>query len=102
MLIDSKILDDMARLAAGAVGTVVGMRDELEGQFRQQLERVLGRLDLVTREEFETVQEMAAQAREENEALAQRLEALEAKLAQGSTKRSGGSRAKSDEANDHA
>jgi len=76
---DNKFLDDLARLATGAAGTLHGVRQELEGIMRQRLDRMLADLDLVTREEFEVVKAMATAAREENEALKARLEALEQK-----------------------
>lgn len=81
MQIDNRLLDDLARLAAGAVGTAVGMKDEIEAQMRQQLERILARMDVVTREEFEAVRDMAATARDEQEAMAARLAELERRLA---------------------
>jgi len=80
MQFDSKILDDLARVASGAMGAVAGMRDEAEAQMRQQFERILSRLDVVSREEFEAVREMAANAREEQEAMAARLAELERRL----------------------
>lgn len=82
MQTDNKLLDDLARIAAGAVGTVFGMKDEVEAQMRQRFERVLSRMDVVTREEFEAVREMAAKARGEQEALAARIEVLERRLAE--------------------
>ena len=77
----NRFFDDLARVAAGAVGAVSGMRSEIEARFRDQLERVLAGMDLVSREEFEAVKAMAAKAREEQEALLRRVEALEARLA---------------------
>lgn len=82
MQTDNKLLDDLARVAAGAFGTIFGMRDEMEAQLRQQFERVLSRMDVVSREEFEAVRDMAAKARSEQEAMAARLEALERRLAE--------------------
>ncbi len=76
---DNKFLDDLAKLATGAAGTLHGVRQELEGIMRQRLDRMLADLDLVTREEFEVVKAMAVAAREENEALKARLEAFEQK-----------------------
>jgi BMFP domain-containing protein YqiC len=78
----NRFFDDMARVAAGAVGALAGVRGEIETRLRDQLERVLAGMDLVTREEFEAVKAMAAKAREEQEVLLQRIEALEARLAQ--------------------
>src|SRR5437763_8313410 len=75
------IFDDIARVAAGAVGALSGVRDEIEARLRDHLERVLAGMDLVSREEFEAVKAMAAKAREEQELLLSRIEALEARLA---------------------
>ena len=79
----NRFFDDMARVAAGAVGAVAGVRGEIETRLRDQLERVLAGMDLVGREEFEAVKAMAAKAREEQEVLLQRIATLEARLAQG-------------------
>ena len=79
MQTDTRFFDDLARLAGGAMGALTGMRTEVETLFNQRLERMVSDLNLVTREELETVEAMAVKAREENEALAARLEALEAK-----------------------
>ena len=74
----SRFFDDLARVAAGAVGTLSGVRGEIESRLREQLERVLAGMDLVTREEFEAVKAMAAKARAEQEDLARRVAELEA------------------------
>jgi BMFP domain-containing protein YqiC len=79
----NRIFDDIARVAAGAVGALSGVRDEIEGRLRDQLERVLAGMDLVSREEFEAVKAMAAKAREEQELLLRRIDSLEMRLAQG-------------------
>jgi BMFP domain-containing protein YqiC len=78
----NRFFDDMARVAAGAVGALAGVRGEIETRLRDQLERVLAGMDLVSREEFEAVKAMAAKAREEQEVLLQRIETLEARLTQ--------------------
>jgi BMFP domain-containing protein YqiC len=78
----NRFFDDMARVAAGAVGALTGVRGEIEARFRDQLERVLAGMDLVSREEFEAVKAMAAKAREEQEILQQRIAELEERLAQ--------------------
>ena len=77
----NRIFDDAAKLAGGAIGTLEGVRREIEGLVRQQVERILSRFDLVARDEFDAVKEMAARARAEQEELAQRLETLEASQA---------------------
>jgi BMFP domain-containing protein YqiC len=80
MQTDNRILDDLARLASGAVGTIQGLRAEIDAMVRQQLERILARMELVSREEFDAAKAMAAAARAENERLATRLAELEARL----------------------
>lgn len=74
----NRILDDIARLATDAAGAAQGVRREVETVIKTQIERLLRDLDVVTREEFEAVREMALLAREENDKLAARLAALEA------------------------
>ena len=76
----NRLLDNLARVATGALGTLSGVREEVEAQFRQRFERVLDQMDLVSREEFDAVKAMAAKARTEQEALEARVAALEAKL----------------------
>ena len=76
----TRILDDIARLATDAAGAAQGVRREVETVVKTQIERLLRDLDVVTREEFEAVREMALIAREENDKLAARLKALEEKL----------------------
>jgi BMFP domain-containing protein YqiC len=78
----NRLFDEMARLMNDAAGVAQGVRREVEAAFRSQAERWLNDLDLVKREEFEAVKEMARLAREENEALKARIAALEARLGQ--------------------
>lgn len=78
MSFDVRVIDDLMRVATGALGTVAGLRDEARARMRDQFERVLSRMDVVSREEFEVVRAMAAKAREEHDALAERVAALEA------------------------
>src|SRR6185312_14684483 len=75
----NRIFDEMARLMNDAAGVAQGVRREFDTLFRTQAERILRDLDVVQREEFEAVKEMARLAREENEALKARIEALESK-----------------------
>ncbi len=77
----SRILDDLGRLMTDAAGVASGVRREIDGVVKSQIERLLRDADVVTREEFEAVREMAVLAREENDALRARIDALEAKLA---------------------
>ena len=76
----SRIFDDFAQLMTDAAGVAHGVRREAETAMKTQAERLLSTMNVVTRDEFEAVREMAALAREENEALKLRLAALEAKL----------------------
>ena len=75
--VGARLLDDVARLMTDAVGAAQGARREVEGVVRAQLDRVAREMDFVPREEFEAVREMARLAREENERLSARLDALE-------------------------
>ncbi len=77
----NRFFDDLARVAAGAMGTLSGVKGEVELRLREQLERVLAGMDLVTREEFEAVKAMAAKARAEQEDLTRRVAELEEILA---------------------
>lgn len=77
----NRVFDEIARLFTNAAGAAQGVRQEVETVIRSQAERLVADLDLVPREEFEVVRAMAALAREENEALKLRVEALEAQLA---------------------
>jgi BMFP domain-containing protein YqiC len=78
---NNRFLDELAKLMTDAAGAAQGMRRDFETMMKAQGERLLRELDVVQREEFEAVKEMAAKAREENEQLSARLAALEAELA---------------------
>jgi BMFP domain-containing protein YqiC len=77
----NRIFDEMARLMNDAAGVAQGVRREFDTLVRNQAERILHDLDVVKREEFEAVKDMARLAREENEALKARIAALETALA---------------------
>ncbi len=74
----NRFFDEVARLMNDAAGVAQGVRREFETLFRSQAERILRDLDVVKREDFEAVKDMARLAREENEALKARIAALEA------------------------
>ena len=76
----NRFFDEVARLMNDAAGVASGVRREFDTLFRTQAERILRDLDMVKREEFEAVKDMARLAREENETLKARIAALEAKL----------------------
>ena len=86
----NRFFDEMARLMNDAAGVAQGVRREFDTLLRSQAERILRDLDVVKREEFEAVKDMARLAREENDALKARIAALEAK-AQTPPKRAKGS-----------
>jgi len=80
MQTENRIFDDLARLASGALSALTGMREEVEARLGEQFRRILDGMNLVRREEFEAVEAMAAKARAEQERLAERVAALEARL----------------------
>lgn len=80
MQTQSRLFDDLARVAGGALGALSGVREEIELLVRGRLESLLADMDLVSRDEFETVKAMAAEARAENERLAARIAELESKI----------------------
>lgn len=74
-----KIFDDISQLMTNAMGVAQGAKDEAETAMKSMIDRWLADRDFVTREEFDAVRAMAQKAREENEALKARIEALEGK-----------------------
>jgi BMFP domain-containing protein YqiC len=76
-----KLFDDLSQLMTNAAGIAQGMREEAETMIRSRFERFMSDQNLVTREEFDAVRDMAQKAREENEALKARLDALEKRRA---------------------
>ncbi|MDQ0321215.1 BMFP domain-containing protein YqiC [Pararhizobium capsulatum DSM 1112] len=76
----NRILDEFAKLMTDAAGAAQGVRREMETVFRAQGEKLMNSMDIVKREEFEAVREMALRARDENDALLARIAALEARL----------------------
>ena len=74
----SKIFDDIGQLMTNAMGVAQGARDEMDNAVKSMIDRWLADRDFVTREEFDAVRAMALKAREENEVLRARLDALEA------------------------
>ena len=77
---ENRLLDDLAKIAGGAFSSFSTLKDEAEARLHEKLEKILVRMDLVKRDEFEAVQALAIRAREENEALATQLEELKAQL----------------------
>ncbi|MEM9756847.1 MAG: accessory factor UbiK family protein [Pseudomonadota bacterium] len=77
----TRIMEDISQLMTNAMGVAQGAREEAETAFKSMIDRWLADRDFVTREEFEAARAMAQKAREENEALKARLDALEAKKA---------------------
>lgn len=80
MQTQNKILDDVSRVANGAMGALSGVKTEVETLVKQQMERLMAEMDVVSREEFDAVKAMAAEARTQQEKLQARVDELEAKL----------------------
>jgi BMFP domain-containing protein YqiC len=76
----TRLIDELSRVMTGAIGVAQGVGREADSFMKSQIERILRDADVVSREEFEAVRDMAIQARDENERLATRLAALEEKL----------------------
>ena len=74
---ENRLFDDFVKVMNGAAGTIAGMGREAEGAFRERVRDFVGGLDMVGRDEFEAVKAIAVAAREENQALKARLDALE-------------------------
>jgi BMFP domain-containing protein YqiC len=77
----NRLFDELARLMTDAANVAQGVRREASTAFRSQAERLIADLDLVRREDFDVVRELASKARQENEVLAARVAALETELA---------------------
>jgi BMFP domain-containing protein YqiC len=82
MQTENRLLDDLARMANGALNTLSGLRDEIESRVRERVERMLADMDMVPREEFEAVKAMAQKARAEQEDLAAKVTELEQRIAE--------------------
>ena len=76
---DNKFFDDLAKMATGAAGGFMEMKREVESMVTASVEKMLQKMNLVTKEEFDTVMGMLAKSREEQEQLKKRIEALEQK-----------------------
>jgi BMFP domain-containing protein YqiC len=81
MQTENRLLDDLARMANGALNTLSGLREEIESRVRERVERMLADMDMVPREEFDAVKAVAQKARAEQEDLAARVSALEQRIA---------------------
>ena len=73
-------IDDLTKMANGAVGALSGMKDEVEARFRDQIAKILDGMNVPRRDEFDAVKAMATKAREENEELRKQIAELQAKL----------------------
>ncbi len=77
-MLDPKLFDDLSkRLADGMPRGFQTLQDDMQRNLRSGLEAALGKLNLVTREEFEVQQAVLARTREKLKALEARVEALE-------------------------
>ena len=75
---ENRLFDDFVKVLNGAAGTFAGMGREAEAGFRERMREWIGGLDMVSRDEFEAVKAIAIAAREENQALKARIDALDA------------------------
>jgi BMFP domain-containing protein YqiC len=75
-----KLIDDLAKMATGALGSFSEVRHQVKTMVRQRVDQIIAEMDMVTREEFERVEALAARARDRQEELEQRIAELEAKL----------------------
>ena len=75
-------IDDLAKVANGAMGALSGVKDEVENRVRDQIAKILDGMDIPRRDEFDAIKAMAAKAREENEELRQQIAELQAKLSE--------------------
>ena len=82
MQTENRLLDDLARMANGALNTLSGLREEIETRVRERVERMLADMDMVPREEFEAIKAVAQKARAEQEDLAIRVADLERRVAE--------------------
>jgi BMFP domain-containing protein YqiC len=81
MQINNRFIDDLARVASGALGVAAGVRDEVEALLKARFERYLADLSMVSRDDFDAVRDIAVKARESEEKLAVRLAQLEQRVA---------------------
>lgn len=91
---ENKMVDDFVKMMNGLAGTVAGMGREAESSMREKAREWMAGADFVGRDEFEAVKAMAAAARDENEALAKRIAALEAKAGGAAPKKTTSPKAK--------
>jgi BMFP domain-containing protein YqiC len=84
MPVDKSLIDDLMKVGENALGTLFGARHEAASQARAIQERIVEKMELVSRREFDAAFAMLAKLRDEQEAILERLDALEAKLAQSS------------------
>jgi BMFP domain-containing protein YqiC len=80
MQTENRLLDDLARMANGALNTLAGLREEVENRVRERVERMLADMDMVPREELDAIKAMAQKARVEQEGLAARIAELERRI----------------------
>lgn len=83
MQTQSSVFDDLARLMTGAMGMAQGVSEEAKSFMRSQADRFVAEMDLVSRDEFEAVKDMAAKAQAEADSLAERVAELEKLLRKG-------------------
>jgi BMFP domain-containing protein YqiC len=73
----NRMFDDLVKMMNGVAGTMAGVGREAEASMREKMREWVGGMDFVSRDEFDAVKAMAIAARDENDALKKRIEALE-------------------------
>tara|TARA_Y100000590_G_scaffold469993_1_gene661180 strand:- start:2073 stop:2348 length:276 start_codon:yes stop_codon:yes gene_type:complete len=84
---DKHLLDDLARVASGALGAIGSVKGDMELKLKEIFHRFMNEMEYVTREEFDATREMAQNAREENIELRKRIEQLEESIKEKSVKK---------------
>lgn len=74
---DNKIFDDIAKMAGSAAGGIFSIKREIEDLVSIQLEKLLKKMNLSTKEELDSALEMLVKIREEQENIKKRMEKLE-------------------------
>ena len=77
---EKHFIDDLTRVASGALGAIGNVKGEVEAKLKESIQNFFDEMDYVTREEFEVIKEMSQKAREENSVLKERLKSMEQKL----------------------
>ncbi len=76
---DPRILDDLAKVAGGAINVLSGVRQQIESEVKARVEEIAARMELVPREDVDRLEAMIAKLQSDNEEMKSRLDKLEGK-----------------------